>query len=128
MTDEPLQFRQLSHKRQVSAILRLIVRNEGIKAVATRYNLTVEDLQYWRRVFRRRQKTTAVEMSLNDDPLYSRNEAARYLGLKPHTLVVWAVEGKHDLPFSKIGRSVRYRKSDLDAFIENNRRGGKKKA
>lgn len=50
--------------------------------------------------------------------LYSRKEAARYLGVAPQTLAAWTCLGRYDLPYAKIGRRVYYRKSDLDAFAE----------
>jgi excisionase family DNA binding protein len=51
-------------------------------------------------------------------PLLTRKDAARYLGFAPQTLAQWACSGKYDLPFIKVGRSVKYRTSDLDTFIE----------
>lgn len=55
-------------------------------------------------------------------PLLSREEAAVYLGVKPQTLSVWAMTGRH-LPVVKFGRLSRYRKTDLDKFIERSTRG-----
>jgi excisionase family DNA binding protein len=55
----------------------------------------------------------------NTDPLLSRDEAAKYLGMQPKTLAVWASTGRHDLPMLKIGSRVKYRKSVLDAFISS---------
>ena len=49
--------------------------------------------------------------------LLTRIEAAKYLGLANHTLDVWASNGSSDLKYIKIGRSVKYRKADLDEFI-----------
>ncbi|MBY0547053.1 MAG: helix-turn-helix domain-containing protein [Candidatus Obscuribacterales bacterium] len=54
------------------------------------------------------------------DPLYTRRQAAAYLNCEPQTLAVWACTGRYSLPYVRIGRSVRYRKSDLDAFIARN--------
>ena len=50
------------------------------------------------------------------DPLLSRPEAASYLGLAPATLAKLAVHGGGP-PYLKLGRSVRYRKSSLDAWL-----------
>ena len=44
-------------------------------------------------------------------------EAAKFLQVKPATLEQWRWSGKGPL-FVKLGRSVMYRKADLDAFIE----------
>ena len=52
-----------------------------------------------------------------DDPLLSRKEAARYLGgFSPDTLAVWDCTKRYQLNPIKIGRTVRYRRSDLDNF------------
>lgn len=56
--------------------------------------------------------------------LKSRKDAAIYLGIKTHTLAVWACTNRYDLPLVKIGRCVKYRQSDLDSFIERNIVGG----
>jgi excisionase family DNA binding protein len=53
--------------------------------------------------------------------LLSRKDAADYLGVKPHTLAVWACTRRHAVPFAKVGRLVKYRLADLDAFLAANR-------
>jgi len=52
--------------------------------------------------------------------LLSRKEAARYLGVSETTLAVWKCTGRYKLPCVKIGRLVKYRQADLDAFIAAN--------
>ena len=54
-----------------------------------------------------------------DDTLLSRKEAARYLKVNPGTLAVWDCTKRYDLKPLKVGRAVRYRKSDLDRFLED---------
>ena len=49
--------------------------------------------------------------------LLTRKEAAEYLGVKVQTLAAWAVTGRYGLPVVKVGRSVRYRRSDLEAWL-----------
>lgn len=49
--------------------------------------------------------------------LLTRQQAAEYLSIKPETLSVWASTQRYQLPFVKVGRSVRYRRVDLDRFI-----------
>lgn len=51
------------------------------------------------------------------DPLFSSNESEAYLGLSPGTLSVWRCNKRYDIPYIKIGRLVRYRKSALDAWL-----------
>ncbi len=55
--------------------------------------------------------------------LLSRREAAAYLGIAPQTLAIWKCCKRYDLPYIKIGKLVKYRKSDLDAFISKNVQG-----
>jgi excisionase family DNA binding protein len=51
--------------------------------------------------------------------LLSREEAAQYLGVTPNTLAVWASVKRYPLPYVKVGRLVKYKRADLDKFIEN---------
>jgi hypothetical protein len=55
--------------------------------------------------------------------LMSRREAATYLGVTEQTLAIWKCTGRYNLPCVKIGRLVKYRQLDLDAFIANNLKG-----
>ncbi|GIZ54062.1 helix-turn-helix domain-containing protein [Noviherbaspirillum aridicola] len=45
-------------------------------------------------------------------------EAAEILETTIQTLANWRNTGRYALPYVKIGRLVRYRMSDLEAFIE----------
>ena len=45
------------------------------------------------------------------------DQAAEYLGLKRPTLEAWRCRGNGP-QFVKLGRLVKYRRADLDAFIE----------
>ena len=49
----------------------------------------------------------------------SRQEAADYIGVKPQTLAVWMSTGRYGLKAVKVGRVVRYRKSDLDEWLDS---------
>lgn len=60
-------------------------------------------------------------LSLNER-LLCREEAAAILGTTPGTLAVWASTKRYNLPFIKIGRLAKYKKSDLLDFIEKNTR------
>ena len=54
------------------------------------------------------------------EQLFDRKTAARYLRVSPGTLAVWDCTKRYDLRPLKVGRSVRYRRADLDKFIERN--------
>lgn len=54
--------------------------------------------------------------------LLDETEAAQYLTLSPGTLSVWRSTGRYSIPFVKVGRRVRYRRSDLLAWLESRTR------
>lgn len=54
--------------------------------------------------------------------MLSNRDAAAYLGVAESTLNNWRWHGKRELQYVKIGRIVRYKKSDLDEFISSNSR------
>ena len=72
-----------------------------------------------------RQKTEQVKEQTPDvqrtqwPERMRRRLAADYLGVKPHTLAVWATTGRYRLPFIKVGSIVYYSKSALDTFLAN---------
>ncbi len=49
--------------------------------------------------------------------LLSGKEAALVLGVTSNTLAQWRFTGKVNLTYVKLGKSVRYRRTDLDDFI-----------
>lgn len=51
--------------------------------------------------------------------LLSNLEAAEYLGVTPRTLEVWRCTKRHEIPYFKVGRLVKYRKTDLDAWLNS---------
>jgi excisionase family DNA binding protein len=61
----------------------------------------------------------SAELSSSAPELMTREQAATYLGLSPRTLAVWASTGRCDLPMLKLGACVRYRKTDLDEWLNS---------
>ena len=51
------------------------------------------------------------------NPLMTPEEVAEYLGLEVETLNVWRCTKRYNLPYTKIGRLVRYRADDVEAFV-----------
>ena len=45
---------------------------------------------------------------------------ADLLGVTLHTLAVWRCTHRYPLPYVKVGRCVRYRAADVQAFVDNN--------
>lgn len=62
----------------------------------------------------------AVRDTLTED------EAAAFIGFEPQTLAVWRSTGRHDLPFVRVGRSIRYRRADLEAWLDAHTVGKRK--
>ena len=61
-------------------------------------------------------------LSISRKQLLDERAAAAHLSVSPGTLSVWRSTGRYGIPFLKIGRSVRYRLADLEAWIESRRR------
>lgn len=57
--------------------------------------------------------------------LLSRQQASEYLGVAIGTLAAWACSGRYDLPLVRVGRLVRYRKTDLDVWLESRTERGR---
>lgn len=59
--------------------------------------------------------------------LLDEKQAAQVLDVEPGTLSVWRCTKRYKIPFIKVGRLVRYRRSDLDAWLESRTKnnGGK---
>lgn len=62
--------------------------------------------------------TSSSRGGKDDKTLMDPAEAAKYLGVAVGTLSVWRSVGRYALPFVKVGRRVKYRRSDLDAWLE----------
>ncbi len=60
---------------------------------------------------------------MTNNALMTRRDAAFYLGIKEQTLALWAHARRYDLPYYKIGRTVKYKLEDLDRFINRNQFG-----
>jgi len=54
---------------------------------------------------------------INASVLLTTEQAAKRLGTKPGTLHVWRTTKRYPLPYIKVGRLVRYRAEDIDAFL-----------
>jgi excisionase family DNA binding protein len=49
----------------------------------------------------------------------STTDAANYLGITTGTLNVWRCTKRYQIPYIKVGRLVKYRRSDLDTWLES---------
>lgn len=55
----------------------------------------------------------------NQSKLLTNEEAADYLGVASNSLAVWRTTKRYTIPYVKVGRLVKYRIVDLDAFLES---------
>lgn len=60
-----------------------------------------------------------VTLRVNHLGLLSEDELAALIDVKPHTLAVWRAEGKGP-DFTKLGKSVFYRRKDVEDWIAAN--------
>ena len=58
---------------------------------------------------------------MTDDMLLNVKQVAKYLQLKESTIYSWAQDGK--IPAIKIGRTWRFRRSDLDSWLGRHLKG-----
>lgn len=65
---------------------------------------------------------SAVIKHQSEDPLLNPIAAAEYLGVSRDTLSVWRSCGRYSIPFIKVGRLVKYRRSDLEKWLESRAR------
>jgi len=60
--------------------------------------------------------------SQSSNHLLTPPEAAAHIGVTENTLSVWRCVGRYEIPFVKVGRLVRYKRTDLEAWIEKRTR------
>ncbi len=59
------------------------------------------------------------------DEVLNYRRAAELIGCTPGTLAVWVCTKRHgEIPHLKIGKIVRFRRSDLTTWLEAFKRGG----
>ena len=63
-------------------------------------------------------------LSFTDDVLATPEQAAKLRQINASTLQKWRSTGENNIPFVKIGRSVRYRLTDLRDYVERHVKGG----
>lgn len=51
-------------------------------------------------------------------PLLTPAQAAETLGISTGTLAIWRSTRRYPLRYIKVGGKVRYRRSDIDSFLE----------
>jgi excisionase family DNA binding protein len=62
-------------------------------------------------------------LDLAVDELMNDRQLCEFLGISRTTL--WRLRKQSDLPFGKVGRSIRYRKSEILRWLSESRNDGK---
>jgi excisionase family DNA binding protein len=73
--------------------------------------------------FRAMRRSTSTHRNVdrsNPSTLLDSWEAADMLGVAKHTLDNWRTAGEPPLPFVRVGKRIRYRVGDLDAYVAQN--------
>ena len=65
---------------------------------------------------------TLSEIVQRNRELLDEKAAAAVLDVAPGSLSVWRSTGRYQIPCLKIGSKVRYRRSDLEAWLESRTR------
>ena len=65
-----------------------------------------------------------METEVFSEENLNTQQAAQLLGVKDSTLEIWRCTKRYALPYIKVGRLVRYRRSDLVRWLESRTRGG----
>jgi len=63
--------------------------------------------------------TTVIQAGFD---LIDSQETAEILGISKSALEVWRTTGRYKLPFIKVGRNVRYRRSDVLEWLDSRTR------
>ena len=56
---------------------------------------------------------------LKENNLLMPEEAAQVLRISPRTLAKWRSTGENNIPYVKVGKSVRYRPADIQNHIDS---------
>ena len=64
-------------------------------------------------------KNTLIPSNHSHCDLFNNKEAAEYIGVTPRTLEVWRSTKRNQISYIKVGSLVKYRRSDLDIFLEH---------
>lgn len=67
-------------------------------------------------------QSTPPSIGLNHDELLTPEQVAAALRIKLRTLADWRSSGRNPLAWIKVGGRVRYRRSDVDAWLESQSR------
>jgi hypothetical protein len=57
------------------------------------------------------------ETAAPSEELLTAKQAAAFLKVKPGTLACWRTTKRYPLKYTRVGKSIRYRLSDLQAFL-----------
>ncbi len=113
--DARLPGSKFERDQVLHAIAELVVENQALKKENEHLRQQLELPQGMR---------TDVGNAKGDLPggILTTREAAAYLKISVSTLNGWRCTGEQVIPFAKVGRSVRYRVEDLDAFLFTSQR------
>lgn len=68
----------------------------------------------------------AADATLNPADLLTPEQAALVLGISAKTLATWRSTGRYALPFLRCGARIRYRRTDLAAWLQDRTQTGSK--
>lgn len=63
-------------------------------------------------------RTTHITEQAMSGPLWTPKQTAEHLGMSTGTLANYRSRGESPIPFCRVGTRIRYRASDVHAYIE----------
>lgn len=70
--------------------------------------------------FTKKSGDSSIVKQIAPSGLLNTEQAANYLGIAPATLTVWRSTNRRILTYVKVGSQVRYRREDLEKFVNAN--------
>lgn len=93
--------------------------DEEIAEILSKLGYKIEVKKTMDKTVKPKETNVSKKVSKTTQRLMTPKEAAAYLGTTISSLCNWRHLGRHDLPFVRWGRCVRYRREDLDAWIQS---------
>jgi len=67
---------------------------------------------------RKKKAWSRGSIDSSPSPLLTPEQVAEYLNISTRTLANWRSTGSNNLPYTKIGRCIRYKEAELNTYIE----------
>lgn len=89
--------------------------------MTSRFDVNMTSLKLYQGIVEILMNTNTILKSTDHtNTLFTPEDAANFLSIHIVTLAKWRSSGSVSLTYVKVGRAIRYRKSDLEKFLDEN--------